>query len=67
MKNLFETIDINKILVSNKVAFGKKCFKYFICFKDPKITQRLCVFLPKMSACRKDFNETKYLGFFNKR
>ena len=29
-------IDINKILVSNKVFFGKKGFKYFICYKDAK-------------------------------
>ena len=25
-----KTIDINKIVVSNKVSFGKKGFKYFI-------------------------------------
>ena len=29
-------IDINKILVSNKVSFGKRLFKYFIGFKDAK-------------------------------
>ena len=29
-------IDINKIVVSNKVSFGKKCFKYFIGCKDVK-------------------------------
>ena len=30
MKN----IDINKIVVSNKVSFGKKIFRYFIGYKD---------------------------------
>ena len=30
MKN----IDINKIVVSNKVSFGEKEFRYFIGFKD---------------------------------
>ena len=29
-------IDINKIVVSNKVSFGKKGFKYFIGYKDAK-------------------------------
>ena len=30
-------IDINKIVASNKVSFGKKGFKYFIGYKDAKI------------------------------
>ena len=33
---LEDNIDINKILVSNKVSFGKKHFKYFIGYKDAK-------------------------------
>ena len=32
MKN----IDINKLVVSNKVSFGKNGFKYFIVYKDAK-------------------------------
>ena len=31
-------VDINKIVVSNKVFFGKKGFKYFIGYKDTKKT-----------------------------
>ena len=31
-----KNIGIDKILVSNKVYFGKKGFKYFICYKDAK-------------------------------
>ena len=31
-----KNININKIVVSNKVSFGKKGFKYFICYKDAK-------------------------------
>ena len=30
-------IDINKIVVCNKVSFGKKGFKYFIGYKDARI------------------------------
>ena len=36
-------IDINKIVVSNKVPFGKKFFKYFIGCKDVrKKLQKSC-------------------------
>ena len=31
-----KNIDINKIVVSNKVYFGKNGFKYFIGYKDAK-------------------------------
>ena len=47
-----KSIDINKIVVSNKVSFGKKGFKYFIGYKGAKI-RPLCIFLPKMRAYRK--------------
>ena len=31
-----DNIDINKIVVSDKVSFGKKDFKYFVSYKDAK-------------------------------
>ena len=31
-----KNVDIEKIVVSNKVRFGKKGFKYFIGYKDAK-------------------------------
>ena len=31
-----KNIDINEIVVSNKVSFGKKGFKYFIGYKEAK-------------------------------
>ena len=52
-------IDINKIVVSNKVSFGKKGFKCFIGYKDAKKMRPLCIFLSKMSVYRRDFDETK--------
>ena len=58
-------IDINKIVASNKVSFGKKGFKYFIGYKDIKI-RPLYIFLPKMSAYRRDFDETKHMSFLIK-
>ena len=35
IKDLFQE-KINKVLVSNKVCFGKKWYKYFIGYKDTK-------------------------------
>ena len=31
-----DTIDVNKIVVSNKISFGKNDFKYLIGYKDAK-------------------------------
>ena len=38
--------DVIKIVVSNKVSFWKKGFKYFIGYKDNKKIKPLCIFLP---------------------
>ena len=61
-----KSLDIDKIVVSKKVSFSKKGFKHFIGLKDAKRIRPLCIFLPKMSAYRKDFDETKYMSFFIK-
>ena len=45
-----KNIDVNEKVVSNKVSFGKKGFKYFIAYKDAKKIRPLCIYLPKMSA-----------------
>ena len=44
---LITNIYINKIVVSNKVSFDKKAFKYFIDYKDGKKIKPLCIFLQK--------------------
>ena len=44
-----KNIDINKIVVSDKISFGKNGFTFFIGNKDVKI-RPLCIFLPKTSA-----------------
>ena len=48
-------IDINEIVVSRKISFGKKGFKYFIDYKDAKKIRDLYIFLQKMAAYRSDF------------
>ena len=62
-----KNIDINKVVITNMVSFGrKKEFAYFLVNKDAKKSRPLCIFLPKMTAYRKDFDETKYLSFLIK-
>ena len=60
-------IDINKILASSKVSFGKNGFKFFIGYKNGKEPRPLRVILPKLSTYRRDFDETKYMSFLIKK
>ena len=59
-------IDINKIVASDEVSFGKKGFKQFIGYKDGKKVRPLYIVLPKMIAYRRDFDKTKYMSFLIK-
>ena len=61
-----KNIDINKMVVSNRVSFAKNEFRYFTGYKDAENVRPLCVLLTKMSAYRKGFNKTKYMSFFIK-
>ena len=46
-----EDIDANKILVSNKEAYGiKNSFKYFIGYNDNDFIRPLCLKLPQMTG-----------------
>ena len=56
-------MDINKIVVSNEVTLGKKDFKYFIGYKDAKIIKHSCIFFPKVTAYKKDFDKDKCMSF----
>ena len=48
---------INKIVVSNKIFFGKKSIKCFIGYKDDKRLDIYPHLSPQMSAYRRDFND----------
>ena len=56
---MINNIDINKIVVSNKFPFVKQDFLYFIGYKDDKKFWPLCIFFPKVSAYRINFDETE--------
>ena len=63
---LTNNIDINKLVVSNRVSFGEKGFKHFIDYKYAKKKGPLCMFLSKMRVYKRDFDETKYMPFLIK-
>ena len=56
-------IDINRIVVSNKLPCSKQNLKYFIGCKDDKEIIPLCIFRPKLSVYRRGFDETKCIYF----
>ena len=58
--------DFNEIVVFNKVSFGKTGFEYFIGYKNTKTIRPSCIFLPKIIAYRKDFDDTKFMSFLIK-
>ena len=55
--------DINKIALSNKIPYGKQDFKYFITYKDATKIKPLCIFWPRISIYKKDFDKTKCMYF----
>ena len=59
------SIGINKIVVSDKLPLSKD-FNYFIDYKDANKIRPLCLFFPKMSAYRRDFDESECMSFLKK-
>ena len=55
--------DVDIKIVSSNQPFGKKGFKYFIGQKVAKKVRPLCNMHLKMSAYKRDFDETKYMLF----
>ena len=63
---LISNININKIIVFNKLPFGKQDFKFFIGYKDAKKIRPLCIFQTKMIIYKRDFDNTKRMYFLIK-
>ena len=59
-------IDINKIVVSNKLPFGKQDFKYLIVYKDSGKNNPLCIFCPEVIIYERNFDNNKHIYLFNK-
>ena len=62
---MIDHVDLSKIVLSNKGAFGIKDLKYFIGCKDAK-KRPLYIFLSKISTYRRHFDKTKHMSFFKK-
>ena len=45
------------MMVSNKVSFGRKGFKYFLGYKDDRKFRPVRTMLPKMIVYKRDFDE----------
>ena len=57
-------VNIDKIIVSNKIPLAKKGFEYFVWLKnDYEKVMALYIMLPKMGEYRIDFDKTKYMAF----
>ena len=52
-------IDINEIIVSNKLLFGKQERKLPFGYKDNKEARPLCIFFPEMSIYKRYSDKTK--------
>ena len=63
-----EDVDIEKVLVSNKISFGAKNYKYFIgYFYNANKVKPLNIMLPKTSAYVKSYDgQTKWMYFLLK-
>ena len=61
---LINNIDINKIVISYKVSFSKKGFKYYAGYNDGKKVRSLCILFPGMNTCKIDFDKAKYMLYF---
>ena len=49
------SVNVNKIVVSDKFNHNEDCFKYFIGYQKGEIVRPLCIILPQMSGYIKYF------------
>ena len=63
---MISDVNVNKIIASNKVPFGKTGLKYFIGYKDDRKVRPLCIILPKITAYRRNIFEAKCTRFMIK-
>ena len=63
-KKLFNDIDVNKILVSQKESYGtKNSRKYFIGYNDGDVIRPLCIIIPQMIGYVKHFDSNKTMSY----
>ena len=57
---LINNIDVNKIVVYNKLSFGKQDFKYFVGYKESEKIRPLCIFCLQMIIYKRNFVENRH-------
>ena len=64
---LLRYVDIGKVLVSSKISFGKKNYKYFVGYLyNGNKTEPLNIMLPKINTYVKIYDgQTKWIYFLN--
>ena len=63
----FFSLNLDQIVVSDKVKHNNKVFKYFIGYQNGEIVKPLCIILPQMSGYVKYFeNGGKNVSFLLK-
>ena len=60
---MISDIGIEKVVISNKLPFGKQDFKYFIGSKYAQKFRPLCIFRPKMRIYKTGLDKTKCIYF----
>lgn len=63
---MIQNVDIENILISNKVLFGKKSWLKKKKKKDDYKIKLLWIMLPNMRGYANRFDETKYISFLIK-
>ena len=53
-------------MIPNKIAFGKKSYKYVIRYKDNRRISHLCIMALETNGYVKMFDETKYMSLLKK-
>ena len=62
-----DSVDTNKIVVSDRFKYSEGGFKYFIGYPEDKIVKPLCIILPQMNGYIKNFdNGGKNMSFLIK-
>ena len=61
------SVNVDKIVASDKFKHNKEGFKYFIGYQEREIVKPLCIILPQMNGYTKYFkNRGKSMSFFIK-
>ena len=61
------SVNVDQIVISDKFKHNNESFKYFIGCQEGEIFKPLCITLPQMNGCIKDFEyEGKNMSFLIK-